>query len=73
MGSQDSLSLAQSFVERHETVTPLMTWDASFETWFHYDVRGQPFVILVDPSGETLGEWRGLTQEMVDLVEAYEA
>ncbi len=73
MGTQDSIGLAEQFVERHETVTPLMTWDQSFETWAYYEVRGQPTTILVDPAGQPLGQWFGLTQEMVDLVEAYGA
>jgi len=73
MGTQDSLDLAQQFVERHATMTPLMTWDSTFETWIHYGVGGQPFTILVDPSGERLGEWFGLSQEMVDIVDQYGA
>ncbi|MEM9561871.1 MAG: hypothetical protein AAGA93_04595 [Actinomycetota bacterium] len=73
MGTQDSLDLAQQFVERHGTNTPLMTWDASFETWIHYGVRGQPFTILVDPSGQPLGDWFGVTQEMVQLVDEFGA
>ncbi len=71
MGSQDDLGLAESFVERHQTNTPLMTWDESFATWAHYEVRGQPTIILLDPSGEQLGMWFGLTSEMVDIVENY--
>lgn len=73
MGTQDGLELAEDFVARHGTETPLMTWDETFETWAYYEVRGQPTAILVDPDGNQLGRWHGLTQEMVDLVEAYGA
>jgi hypothetical protein len=71
MGTQDDLALAQTFVDRHGTATPLMTWDQTFETWDHYEVRGQPTTILVDPAGEVLGRWFGLTREMIDLVEDF--
>lgn len=71
MGTQDSLGLAEQFVERHEVTTPLMTWDASFETWNHYQVRGQPVVILLDENGGFLGQWFGLTREAAELVESY--
>lgn len=71
MGAQDNFGMAEEFVERTGTATPLMIWDASFETWSHYDVRGQPTAVLVDPNGAELGRWFGLTREMVDLVEQY--
>ncbi|MEM7275228.1 MAG: hypothetical protein AAF547_19275 [Actinomycetota bacterium] len=71
MGSQDSIELAQQFLDRHQVNTPLMTWDSSFETWRYYQVRGQPTVILVDPQGTPIGQWFGLTQEAADLVESY--
>ncbi len=48
-----------------------MTWDETFETWAHYEVRGQPQVILLDENGAKLGQWFGLTREAVDLVENY--
>lgn len=73
MGSQDSLDLATQFLDRHGLETVLVTWDQSFETWNYYQVRGQPVVILVDPQGVPLGQWRGLTQEAADLVESFEA
>lgn len=71
MGTQDSFGLAEEFLERHQVTTPLMTWDETFETWDHYDVRGQPVVILLDPEGNPLGQWYGLTREAVDLVINY--
>ena len=71
MGTQDSFGLAEEFVARHGSATPLMTWDETFQTWDYYQVRGQPVVILLDPAGKPLGQWYGLTQEMVDMVEAY--
>ncbi len=71
MGTQDSLGLAEDFIARNQVSTPLMTWDESFSTWQYYQVRGQPSTILVDPSGEPLGQWFGLTQEMVTMVENF--
>lgn len=71
MGTQDSFGLAEDFLARNELSTPLMTWDETFETWAHYDVRGQPVVILLDPAGQMLGQWYGLTREAADLVENF--
>ncbi len=71
MGTQDSFGLAEDFLSRHTVNTPLMTWDQTFETWDYYDVRGQPVVILLDESGNPLGQWYGLTREAADLVENY--
>ncbi len=71
MGTQDSFGLAEQFVARTGTETPLMTWDETFATWDFYQVRGQPTAILLDPAGMPLGQWFGLTQEMVTLVENY--
>jgi hypothetical protein len=71
MGTQDSLGLAEEFIARNEVSTPLMTWDESFQTWQYYQVGGQPSAILVDPSGQPMGQWFGLTQEMVTMVENF--
>lgn len=71
MGTQDSFGQAEDFLERGGVVTPLMTWDESFETWEHYEVRGQPMTVLVEPNGNELGRWRGVTREMLDIVDAY--
>jgi hypothetical protein len=71
MGSQDNLGMAEEFVSRNEVATPLMTWDSGFDTWEHYGVRGQPYVMLLDENGATLGEWFGLTRDAIDLVESY--
>ncbi len=68
MGAQDSLDLAKSFVQRNGTDTPTMVWDASFDSWSHYGVSGQPFVILVDAEGNELGRWSGLSSEISELI-----
>ena len=65
LGTQDSLQLAEEFVDRNGTSTPLMTWDATFETWNHYEVRGQPTLILVDQGGQPLGTWHSLSDELI--------
>lgn len=70
MGAQDDLDFAERFLERTGVSTPLMTWDASFETWAYYQVRGQPVTILLDPNGNPLGQWFGLSSEIVDLIDA---
>ncbi|MEM7341121.1 MAG: hypothetical protein AAF467_20860 [Actinomycetota bacterium] len=59
MGAQDTLGLAESFVQETGATTPLMIWDESFATWSYYGVTGQPIAILVDPSGEPITGWRG--------------
>ena len=48
-----------------------MTWTESFDSWQYYQVRGTPSVILVDPQGQPMGQWFGLTQEMVTMVEEF--
>jgi hypothetical protein len=63
MGAQDSLEMAVDFIEDGGLVTPLMIWDASFETWNYYGVTGQPTAVLVDPAGEPVGGWRGVFDE----------
>ncbi len=72
MGAQDSLGLAETFVADTGTATPLMIWDASFETWNYYGVTGQPTAILVDPTGNPIQGWRGFfdQEEVLDLVAA---
>ena len=69
LGTQDDLAFAERFIERTGVQTPLMTWDASFETWSYYQVRGQPVTILVDPNGQPLGQWFGLSNEIVTLID----
>jgi hypothetical protein len=70
MGAQDSLEQAGEFVESTGLRTPLMIWDASFETWSYYGVRGQPTAILVDPTGDPIASWLGVfdANEVLDLV-----
>lgn len=69
MGTQDGFELAEDFVARNGTTTPLMTWDETFATWEHYGVRGQPWLILLDRLGEPLGAWPSLDDELVGLIE----
>lgn len=68
LGTQDSFEEAEQFRDRHSTVTPLMVWDESFETWEFYDVRSQPVAILLDSDGNELGRWRGLPEEVTEMV-----
>lgn len=63
MGAQDSLDQAGDFLELTGVSTPLMIWDASFETWNYYGVTGQPTAILVDREGNPIAGWRGFFDE----------
>ncbi len=72
MGAQDSLGQAVDFIDLTGAVTPLMIWDATFETWSYYGVSGQPTAILVDASGNPIAGWRGFfdQNEVLELAEA---
>ena len=59
MGAQDSLDQASDFLANTGVETPLMIWDAGFETWTYYGVAGQPVAILVDVNGDPIQGWRG--------------
>lgn len=59
MGAQDNFDLAQQFAESTGTKSFPMIWDASFDTWRYYQVRGQPTAILVDPNGQPIKGWSG--------------
>ena len=73
MGAQDSLDRAADFIAETGTNTPLMIWDAGFETWAYYGVNGQPIAILVDRDGNPIAGWRGLFDEEEVLQLAAEA
>ena len=63
MGAQDSFELAGDFRTQTGAVTPLMIWDAGFDTWSYYGVRGQPTAILVDKTGQPIKGWQGAFDE----------
>jgi hypothetical protein len=69
MGAQDSLEQAVDFLELTGVETPLMIWDASFETWSYYGVTGQPTAVLVDAGGNPIQGWRGFfdQEEVLEL------
>ena len=58
MGTQDSLELAQSFVQSTGT-TFTMLWDPTFESWRQLGISGQPAGMLLDANGAILDSWRG--------------
>jgi hypothetical protein len=70
LGTQDSFEEAEEFRDRHGTITPLMIWDESFETWNHYEISSQPAAVLLDAQGEELGRWRGLPDEVYRLADS---
>jgi hypothetical protein len=37
-----------------------MYWDETFESWTAFDVLAQPAAVLLSPTGEELGRWRGM-------------
>ncbi|MYH96887.1 MAG: TlpA family protein disulfide reductase [Acidimicrobiia bacterium] len=58
VGTQDSLGLAESFVESTGT-TFTMLWDPTFESWRQLGISGQPAGMLLDANGAILTSWRG--------------
>lgn len=50
---------AQGFVAEAGLTTPTMLLDESSGVWQHYEVLGQPTVILVDSSGNVVHEFSG--------------
>lgn len=59
LGAQDSEEMAQDFVREHELKTPRMLYDASFESWAHFGINGQPAAILFDRKGVAQAGWFG--------------
>jgi hypothetical protein len=72
MGAQDSLALAEDFVQSTGTSSFTMIWDESFDTWRYYQVSGQPTAILVDQDGNPVQGWRGIfpPDEVLEAVSA---
>ncbi|WP_419851468.1 TlpA family protein disulfide reductase [Candidatus Poriferisocius sp.] len=58
VGTQDSLGLAESFVESTGT-TFTMLWDPTFESWRQLGISGQPAGMLLDGNGTIQTSWRG--------------
>ena len=69
LGTQDSGSYAIDFVESRETYSFPMYWDETFESWVAFGVQSQPPAVLLSPTGEVLGAWRGMfpTDEVLAL------
>lgn len=62
VGTQDSLGLAESFVESTGT-TFTMLWDPTFESWRQLGISGQPAGMLLTSDGQILHSWRGAIPE----------
>ena len=62
VGTQDSLGLAESFVESTGT-TFTMLWDPTFESWRQLGISGQPAGMLLTSNGQILDSWRGAIPE----------
>ena len=71
VGTQDSLELAQAFVQSTGT-TFTMLWDPTFESWRQLGISGQPSGMLLDGNGTILAAWRGAIPEeqVLDVIAA---
>mgnify|MGYP001814087028 FL=1 len=69
VGTQDSLGMAEDFVEAYGTTSFTMLWDPSFDSWAELGITGQPAGMLVSSGGELLGQWRGAIPEEAVLEE----
>ena len=70
LGAKDSLGDAEEFVERYGLTTPRMLYDASFASWKHFGMDGQPAAILFDRDGVARERWFGPFDEDEVLAEA---
>lgn len=72
MGAQDSLSLAEDFVDKTGTNSLAMIWDESFSSWQYYGIQAQPSAVLVDRFGEPIQGWLGAfdLNEVLELARA---
>lgn len=70
LGAQDSLEQAEDFVDEHGVKTPQMLYDASFASWEHFGINGQPAAILVDRDGVARELWFGPFDEDEVLTKA---
>ena len=57
LGAQDSLEQAVDFVSSTGTEGLDMVWDASGESWIHFEVTSQPTVIVLSADGEVQASW----------------
>ena len=59
LGTQDSLSDANEFVEDYGTESFTMLWDESFRTWTELGVTSQPSAVLLAADGTPIIGWIG--------------
>jgi len=59
IGTQDSLDLAEDFVDTHNLQQTRMLWDTGFESWRALSITGQPTWVLITPQGEEIQRWQG--------------
>lgn len=72
LGAQDSEEEAHAFVAEHEVRAPQMLYDASFESWRHFGINGQPAAVLLDGDGVAREGWFGplLEDEILERARA---
>jgi hypothetical protein len=58
LGTQDGLTRANDFVEKHDT-TFEMLWDESFISWQTIGVSSQPTAVMLQPDGTPITGWIG--------------
>ncbi len=59
LGAKDDGGFAVDFVESTGTYSFPVYWDETFESWVSLGVTGQPAAVLLSPTGDELGRWRG--------------
>jgi hypothetical protein len=59
LGTQDTLSDAESFVRNYGTASFTMLWDESFETWSAFGIAAQPAALLFAADGRFIQGWMG--------------
>jgi thiol-disulfide isomerase/thioredoxin len=72
LGTQDDLTMAQSFVQTYGVSRPTMLWDPSFDSWLELGITAQPTWILLSPEGAEIDRWVGQLPEE-DVLDAASA
>lgn len=77
VGERDTDNIRQAIL-RYEIEHPVVN-DPALEMWQQYGVRAWPTVMLIDPAGKHIGEWRGegvfepFDKAIAKLIEEFDA
>jgi hypothetical protein len=58
LGTQDSLGLANDFVNEFDLTLPML-WDESFQSWQAIGVTSQPSAVMIKGDGTPITGWLG--------------